>query len=121
MATTLTDTLEKSLVCIVCAATFQACQSNGWEILQFLLLFEHILWHFRLEGVPPEALEVPLAHSVSQGWIFDTTLGSQGGLGAVLGQLSGSLFDCFLALLLRVLDLEGFCGRLGGQLEAKRV
>ena len=106
-------------MCIVCAATFRDCQNNGWEILQFLMLFERILWHFRLEGVPPEAFGVPLAHSVSQGCIFDTTLGSQGGLGAVLGHLSGSLFDCFLALLLRVLDLEGFCGRLGCQLEAK--
>ena len=88
-------------------------------MLQFLLLFEHIFWHFRLEGVPPEALEVPLAHSVSQGWIFDSTLGSQGGLGAVLGHLSGSLFDYFMALLLRVLGLEGFCGHLGCQLEAE--
>ena len=82
-------------------------------MLQFLLLFEHILCHFRLEGVPPEALEVPLARSVLQGWIFDTTLGSQGGLGAVLGHLPGSLFDYFIALLLRVPDLEDFCGRLG--------
>ena len=97
----------------------QACQNNGWEILQFLLLFEHMFWHFRLEGVPPEALEIPLAHSMSQGRIFDNILRSQGGLGAVLGHLSGSLFDYFMALLLRVLDLEGFCGRLGGELEAE--